>query len=63
MSDSKKKEQNKVKLGNEVLVKARIFGISAFGNPCVQFPCGVKALIKPEDIAEVTKEAEDELVN
>jgi hypothetical protein len=59
MSNSKK-DQKKVKLGNEVLVKARIFGISAAGNPCVQFPCGVKALIKPEDIAEVTKEAEDE---
>lgn len=59
MSDSKKKDQNKVKLGNEVLVKARIFGISAAGNPCVQFPCGVKALIKPEDIAEVTKEVEE----
>ena len=59
MSDSKKKEQNKVKLGNEVLIKARIFGISAAGNPFVQFPCGVKALIKPEDIVEVTKEAEE----
>ena len=59
MSDSKKKEQNKVKLGNEVLIKARIFGISAAGNPCVQFPCGVKALVKPEDLAEVTKEADE----
>ena len=59
MSDSKK-EQNKVKIGNEVLIKARIFGISAAGNPCVQFPCGVKALINPDDIVEVTKEAEDE---
>ena len=59
MSNSKK-EQNKVKLGNEVLIKARIFGISAAGNPCVQFPCGVKALVKPEDIVEVTKEAEDD---
>ncbi len=61
MSNSKKEmDQNKVKLGNEVLIKARIFGISAAGNPCVQFPCGVKALVKPEDIAEVTKEAEDD---
>ena len=59
MSDSKKKDKNKVKLGNEVLIKARIFGISAAGNPCVQFPCGVKALVKAEDIVEVTKEAEE----
>lgn len=59
MSDSKKKEQNKVKLGNEVLIRAKIFGISASGNPCVQFPCGAKALIKSEDIVEVTKEAEE----
>ena len=61
MSNSKKTtEQKKVKLGNEVLIKARIFGISAAGNPCVQFPCGVKALVKAEDIVEVTKEAENE---
>ena len=53
-----KKQVEKVKIGNKVLVRAEIFGISESGNPCVKFPCGGKALIKPDDIVEVIEEAE-----
>ena len=54
-----KKKVEKVKIGNKVLVEATIFAISESGNPCIQFPHSkVKCLVKPDDIVEVTEEAE-----
>ena len=36
-----------------VTVNAKVIAISEAGNPIIQFPCGVKCLIKAKDVISV----------
>ena len=36
-----------------VTINAKVIAISEAGNPIIQFPCGVKCLIKARDIVDV----------
>ena len=47
-----------MKVGDEVTVSAVIVGISEAGNPIIQFPCGVKCLVKASDIKTICPKIE-----
>lgn len=46
-------EQESVQVNDIITVNAKVIAISEAGNPIIQFPCGVKCLIKARDVIGV----------
>ena len=42
-----------INVNDIVTINARVIAISEAGNPIIQFPCGVKCLIKARDVISV----------
>lgn len=43
----------KFEVDDIVTVNAKVIAISEAGNPIIQFPCGVKCLIKARDVVKI----------